>query len=69
MPFKSKQDYDNYQKQYYQANKKRLNMEKQKTEYCVNCNKWFYKGYLARHLKTKKHANRVAELIQNKKKN
>lgn len=55
MPFKNEDDKKLYQAGYYQANKDRLRGEKQKSEYCPLCNKYFYKGYLSKHLKTALH--------------
>ena len=66
MPFKNIEDKKQYDKQYYQNNKSRLNAQKAKNEHCVQCNKWFQSGYLKKHFKTKTHANKVAELIKNK---
>ncbi len=41
MPFKNEYDKKLYQAGYYQANKDRLRGEKQKSEYCTICNKYF----------------------------
>jgi hypothetical protein len=58
----------NYNKQYYEENKERIKInraERIKNEKCIQCNKLFYSGNLKAHLKTKSHANKVAELIRN----
>lgn len=55
MPFKNEADKKLYQSEYYQINKERLREEKQKSEHCITCNKYFFKGYLSKHLKTALH--------------
>jgi hypothetical protein len=64
MPYKNIEDKKAHNQRYYELNKEQLNASKKKTEKCINCNKWFQTGYLKKHLKTKKHANKVAELIR-----
>lgn len=63
MPYKNPEDKKAHNQSYYLINKERLNANKQNNEHCIQCNKWFQSGYLKKHLKTKKHANKVAELI------
>jgi hypothetical protein len=64
MPYKNLEDKKAHNQRYYELNKETLNANKQKNERCISCNKWFQTGYLKKHLKTKKHANKVAELIR-----
>lgn len=72
MPFKTKEQKAEYNKKYY-ANKTKKELEKNKPsktpvyskdDYCSQCNEYFVRGYISKHLQTKKHKQRVAELIQ-----
>jgi hypothetical protein len=56
-----------YNQQYYEENKEKIKLnrvERVKNEKCIQCNQWFYSGNLKPHLKTKKHAKKVEELIK-----
>jgi len=70
MPFKNKEDKANYNKNYYSSITKKKNTTRPKNpvlpkdEYCSQCKLYFTRGYMSKHLKTKKHKDKVAELIK-----
>jgi len=76
MPFKTTEQKNNYNKEYYQKNKDKFqkyyipsnNVKNTYTtdhgDYCIQCKKWLTSNYLSKHQQTALHKKRVAELIK-----